>query len=151
MTLVCVSSARADVLEYIGRPVASVELVVDGRNTSDPALTKLVELKVGEPLSMRAVRETVLHLFAMGRFDEVSVDATSEPSGSVDVRFDMTSAKPVSAIEFTGIAKAPGIDEGELRRAVTDRAGPSPPPSASTSCHASWKPRSGRADICRPR
>jgi outer membrane protein insertion porin family len=128
LTLVCVSSARADVLDYIGKPVASVELVVDGRDTSDPALTKLIEVKVGEPLSMRSIRETVLHLFAMGRFDEVTVDATSQPSGSVDVRFDMTSSKPVSAIEFTGIAKAPGIDEGELRRAVTDRAGPSPPP-----------------------
>jgi outer membrane protein insertion porin family len=106
--------------------VSSVTLVVDGHITTDPTLTKLVEQKVGEPLSMRAVRETVLHLFAMGRFDDVHVDAATQPSGNVDVTFDMTSAKPVSSIEFTGLTK--GIDEGELRHAVTDRAGPSPPP-----------------------
>ena len=45
----------------------------------------------------------------------------------VAVRFDMTSAKPVSAIEFAGDVHQPGIDEGQLRRVVTDRAGPSPP------------------------
>jgi outer membrane protein assembly complex protein YaeT len=92
-------------------------------------LTKLVELKVGQPLSMRDVRETVLHLFAMARFDDVRVEAMRQPGGEggVDVRFDMTSARTVSDIDFTG-AHGPGIDDGELRHAVTDRAGPSPPP-----------------------
>jgi outer membrane protein insertion porin family len=78
---------------------------------------------------MRDVRETALHLFAMARFEDVRVDATRQPTGGgVDVRFEMTSARTVSAIDFNGNTHIPGVDEGELRRAVTDRAGPSPPP-----------------------
>ncbi|HUK36236.1 MAG TPA: POTRA domain-containing protein, partial [Vicinamibacterales bacterium] len=127
MALVSASPAHADVLDYVGQPVASVRLIVDGRDTTDPALTRLVELRVGEPFSMRGVRETVLHLYAMGRFDDVSVDASRQPPGGVDVKFEMTSTKPVSAIEFAGNVRAPGVDVGALRKAVTERAGPSPP------------------------
>ena len=126
ITLAWVAPARADVMEYLGRPVASIRLVVDGRDTTEPALTRLVEIEVGQPLSMRGVRETMLHLFAMGRFDDVRVDASVQGTG-VAVRFDMIGVRPVSAIEFAGNTNAPGIDLGQLRRVVTDRAGPSPP------------------------
>jgi outer membrane protein assembly factor BamA len=39
----------------------------------------------------------------------------------------MIGARPVSEIRFAGNVKAPGVDEVQLRRAVVDRAGPSPP------------------------
>jgi outer membrane protein insertion porin family len=120
--------ANGDVADYVGHAVTSVQLVIDGRTTAEPALVKLIEVKIGQPLSMRDVRETALHLFAMARFEDVRVEATRQPAGGVDVRFDMTSARTVSAIEFMGNTRTPGIDEGELRHAVTDRAGPSPPP-----------------------
>jgi len=122
--------ANADVLDYVGRPVASIHLTVDGRDTTEPALIRVVDVQVGKPFSMRDVRETVLHLYALGRFDDVRVDATEQPgvpAAAVDVRFDLISTRPISAIQFSGNAAAPGIDEGQLRRAVTERAGPSPP------------------------
>jgi len=118
-------SARADVGDYLGQPVTSIHLVLDGRETKEPQLTRVLDVRVGQPLSMRDVRETVLHLFAMSRFDDVRVDATKE-GGGVALRFDLTGARPVNAIRFSGGAHEPGIDEGQLRRAVTDRAGPSP-------------------------
>ena len=75
---------------------------------------------------MRDVRETVLHLFAMGRFEDVRVDASRQGTG-VALRFDLTAARPVSHIAFAGSMHEPGIDEDQLRRVVTERAGPSPP------------------------
>ena len=106
-----------------------VRLTIDGRDTSDLELGRVVDVRVGQPFAMRDVRETVLHLYALGRFEDVRVDAEAHGAGipGVDVHFDMTSAKPVNAIEFAGNARGPGIDDGQLRRAVTDRAGPSPP------------------------
>jgi len=118
--------ARAEVTEYLGQPVASVRLVIDGRETADPTLTRVVVVKAGQPLSMRDIRESVLHLFAMGRFDDVRVDASRQGTG-VAVRFDLAGVRPVSAIQFAGKTNEPGIDEGQLRRAVIERAGPSPP------------------------
>ena len=67
---VAAPAAHADVNEYLGQPIASVRLVLDGKETAEPALTRVVDVHVGEPLSMRGVRETVLHLFAMSRFDD---------------------------------------------------------------------------------
>ncbi|HMD36980.1 MAG TPA: hypothetical protein VKH42_18530, partial [Vicinamibacterales bacterium] len=77
MTLRAVAAGAA-VDDYIGRPVGSVRLVVEGRDTADPAMTAVVETEVGRPLSMVQVRESVAHLFSLGRFEDVRVDATLE-------------------------------------------------------------------------
>src|SRR5256885_11375171 len=124
--MVAAHAARADVTEYLGQPVASIRLVLDGRETTEPALSRVVEVHVAQPLSMRDIRESVLHLFAMSRFDDVRVDASRQGAG-VAIRFDMIGARPVSEITFAGGVRQPGIDEGQLRRVVVDRAGPSPP------------------------
>jgi len=128
LTLGPAAPARADVADYLGQPIASVHLVVDGRETTEPVLTRVVAVRAGQPLSMGDIRETVLHLFAMGRFDDVRVDASRQGTG-VAVRFDMVGVRPVSAIEFAGRTDEPGIDPGRLRQAVIDRDGPSPPPT----------------------
>jgi outer membrane protein insertion porin family len=99
--------------------------VLDGRETTEPALTQLVVMRPGQPFSVREVRETVLHLYALGRFEDVRVDAQREGTG-VAVRFELTAARPVTGIAFEGHVNQPGIDEGRLRRAVVDRAGPTP-------------------------
>src|SRR5205823_55395 len=119
-------AARADVTEYLGQPIVSIRLVLDGRDTVEPALTRVVDVHAGRPLSMRDIRETVLHLFALSRFDDVRVDASRQGTG-VAIRFDMIGARPVSEIRFAGNVKAAGVDDGQLRQAVVDRAGPSPP------------------------
>jgi outer membrane protein assembly complex protein YaeT len=125
ISLASAAPARADVAEYLGQPIASIRLVIDGHDTTEPALGRFLDVRVGDALSMRGIRETVLHLFAMGRFDDVRVDASRQGTG-VAVRFDMTATRPVSEIRFAGNVREPGIDEGQLRKAVTERAGPSP-------------------------
>jgi outer membrane protein insertion porin family len=106
--------------------VASIRLVLDGRETTEPALTQLVVMRPGQPFSVREVRETVLHLYALGRFEDIRVDARREGTG-VAVRFELAAGRPVSGIAFEGNVSQPGIDEGRLRRAVVDRGGPTPP------------------------
>jgi outer membrane protein insertion porin family len=130
LCLLCVlgvaTPAVADVAAYLGRPIGSVRLVLEGRETTDPLLTQVVSTVAGRPLSMVQVRETVTHLFSLGRFDGVSVDATLE-NGRVALRYDLIPIHPVARIRFEGPLGAPGIDQGALRRAIADRYGVSPP------------------------
>ena len=120
------ADARAAVGDYLGKPVASVRLVVEGRETTERALTDVVETRVGGPLSMAEVRVSITHLFSLGRFEDVRVDASLAGDG-VALRYELSPAHPVSKIEFAGALGAPGVDEGQLRRAVVERYGVSPP------------------------
>jgi outer membrane protein assembly complex protein YaeT len=117
--------AFASVDDYLGKPIGSVRIVIEGRETTDPVLTQVVETVAGQPLSMVQVRESIAHLFSLGRFEDARVDAALE-NGRVALRYDLTPIHPVTAIRFLGTG-APGIDAGSLRRAILDRYGTSPP------------------------
>ena len=118
--------ARADVAAYLGKPVASVRLMIEGTETDELLLRQIIATAPGQPLSMVQVRETVAHLFSLGRFEGVSVDATLE-GGRVALRYELVPIHPVSRIRFTLAPGAHGIDEDALRRAVIDRYGTTPP------------------------
>jgi outer membrane protein insertion porin family len=117
--------AHADVSAFLDKPIASVRLVVEGRETTDSTLTQVIETQPGQPLTMAQVRETVTHLFSLGRFEDVRVDATLE-NGRVALRYELSPIHPVATIRFAGAA-GPGIDRGALRRVIVDRYGASPP------------------------
>ena len=123
---VAAAPVSAAVADYLGKMVGSVRLVAEGRETTDPVLTSLVETAAGAPLSMLQVRESVAHLFSLGQFEGVSVDATLE-NGRVALRYELIPIHPVARIRFTGTLGAPGINTGALRRAIVDRYGVSPP------------------------
>jgi len=127
LCVLCASAkgASAAVSDYLGKPIGSIRITIEGRDTTDPILTPIVETAVGQPLSMVQVRETVAHLFSLGQFEGVSVDATLE-NGRVALRYELVPIHPVARIRFTG-PKAPGVDIGALRRAIVDRYGVSPP------------------------
>src|SRR5438067_1316850 len=116
----------AAVDDYLGRPIGSVRLTVEARETTDPVLTQLVETAIGQPLSMVQVRSSIAHLFSLGRFEDVRVDAALD-GGRVALTYDLIPIHPVTRIRFAGALAAPGVDEGVLRRAVVDRYGVSPP------------------------
>ncbi len=69
----CPSALRAAPEEPWGQPVVSVTLDVEGVPTIEPGLRDLVEVRVGAPLDARRVRESITHLFSLGRFDDVVV------------------------------------------------------------------------------
>ena len=106
--------SSAAVGDYLGRPVASVRLMIEGRETTDPVLTKIVETASGQPLSMGQVRSSITHLFSLGRFEDVRVDAVLE-SGSVALRYDLVPIHPVGRIRFVVEAGTPGVDQGAPR------------------------------------
>ncbi|MGE5246032.1 MAG: POTRA domain-containing protein [Betaproteobacteria bacterium] len=122
---VLAGTGRADVADYLGKPVGSVRLVIEGRATTDATLTNVVETPTGAPLSMAAVRETLSHLFSLGRFEDVRVDASLD-AGRVALVYELSPIHQVTRIEFAGTVDAAGVDEGRLRAAATGRYGPAP-------------------------
>src|SRR5947207_2561827 len=119
------AAALADISTYLNKPIGSVRVVVEGRETADPTVLQVVETQPGQPLTMARVRETVAHLFSLGRFEDVQVDAALE-NGRVALRYNASPIHPVTRIEFLGLG-GPGIDRGALRKVVLDRYGASPP------------------------
>ena len=127
LCVLCVSSAAdAAVADYLGKPVASVRFVLEGRELTDPAFAAIVETAIDRPLSMVQVRESIAHLMSLGRFEDVRADATLE-SGRVALRYDLIPIHPVTRIAFSRRTKAPGVDAGALRQTITDRYGATPP------------------------
>lgn len=107
---------------YTGRPIVEVRLTTEGTPTDEPLLLNLVETRVGQPLSMAAVRESITHLFSLGRFQDVQVDASEAPGG-VRLRYDLIPLHSVERVEFKGPL---GLPERLLRRTVSDRFGATP-------------------------
>ena len=66
-----------------GRPVGSVQILVDGVPAVDPGLISS-ETRPGGNLSMAAVRASIAHLYSLARFQDVQVDAISAATGAVD-------------------------------------------------------------------
>jgi len=115
--------AWAAVDDYLGKPIGAVRITIDNREANEAALTQVIETMPGQPLSMAAVRESITHLFSLGRFESVSVDATME-NGRVALRYDLRPIHLVARIRFARMP--PGIDEHALRRAIADRFGVAP-------------------------
>lgn len=104
---------------YVGRQLASVRIDVEGRQSEEPALVELVETKVGTPLSLEAVRESIAHLYSLRRFENVEVHAENAGAG-VALRYNLIPIHRVERVEFRGDL---GLDRGDLRRHVAERFG----------------------------
>lgn len=124
-------SVYADVSAYLGKPIVSVTLIREGRVTTDSSLEQVVETTAGEALTMKDVRESIAHLYSLGLFEDVQVDATLE-GASVALRYQLVPVHPVTRIRFAGQTGAAGIDTGQLSRALTDRFGVTPPSGRAT-------------------
>ena len=111
-------AARA-VDAFIGQDVVDVQLAVDGRPLEDATVRELVETRIGEPLSMRQVRETLAHLFSLGLYRGVEVGAGAS-GGGVALLYELESLEIVDRIEFEG---ARGVSDEELRRRIVQRHG----------------------------
>jgi outer membrane protein insertion porin family len=107
---------------YVGRTVERAEAVVEDRVSDEALLVSLIETRVGEPLSMTAVRETIAHLYSLGRFQAISVEALPAGDG-VALRYHLVPIHHVLRLEFRGNL---GLGAGELRRAVTNQFGAAP-------------------------
>jgi outer membrane protein insertion porin family len=117
--------AAADVADHLGKTVTRVRLEIEGRPSSEASLVAVVETRAGAPLSMIDVRESVTHLISLGRFDNVVVHAIESGPG-VDLLYELSPVHAVERIDFAGDTGAPGVDTGDLRRALVERFGSAP-------------------------
>ncbi|MBS1818773.1 MAG: BamA/TamA family outer membrane protein [Acidobacteria bacterium] len=122
--LLLARTASADVADYLGKPVVSVTLQSEGRPVNDTRIAGLVATGRGRALSMREVRESIIHLFSLGIYEDVQVRAAASGAG-VALVFELVPLHPVQSMAFTGTDQ-PGVDEDTLRQALTDRFGRSP-------------------------
>ena len=113
-------AGAAEVEEFIGKPVVTVEFVSDGQLMQDRSVLELVETQVGVPLSMRQVRESVMHLFSLGQFESVEVDGSLR-DGGVALLYELVPRQLIDRVEVDGDV---GVSRGDLRRAITQAHGP---------------------------
>lgn len=124
LVLLAASPAQADVGAYLGRPVSAVGFMVEGEALTDARVMAATLTRVGEPLSLGAVRESIVHLLNLGLFDDVVVEA--EAAGSaVALTYRLTPLHPIADVAFAGV-DVPGVGAGALRRLVRERFGESP-------------------------
>jgi outer membrane protein insertion porin family len=115
--------AQAVAAQYVGRPVQEIRLQIEGTPTSDPNLLDLVPPRAGAPLEIAAVRESIGHLYSLGRFQDVQVEAADAAGGGVILTFNLIPVHSVERILFRG---ALGLTESQLRNTVVERYGASP-------------------------
>jgi outer membrane protein insertion porin family len=109
---------------YVGENINSVAVTIEGRPTTEAALLGGIQTAVGRPLAMADVRETITHLYSLGRFADVQVEADREPAGGVALRFELKPIHTVTRVEFRGQL---GLPESALRDHMGERFGAAPP------------------------
>ncbi|HXG88096.1 MAG TPA: BamA/TamA family outer membrane protein [Vicinamibacterales bacterium] len=124
-------SARADVISFLGRTLVDVRIEVNGAALVEPGIVQLIETRVGEPLSMERVRETIEHLVGLGRFEDIRVfaEGSSLRADGVALRWVLVPLQRIAVIELAGSL---GFSAAELRTAIADRLGARPAASRAS-------------------
>ena len=118
--------AQTPPASFVGQQIVEVQMVSEGRPIEDPAIRALIETHVGDPLSMTQVRESITHIFGLGRFQDVQVSALPAPGG-VSLQYNLVPLHTVQSMDFRGVPSL--VLSGSLiRSAVTGKFGTSPAP-----------------------
>jgi outer membrane protein insertion porin family len=115
---------QAPAAAYVDRAVASVAIQIEGRASTESGLEAAVQTKTGAPLKMSDVRETITHLYSLGRFEDVQVEAEAAPGGGVTLRYVLSPIHTVTKVVFKGSL---GLSEGTLHGRMVERFGATPP------------------------
>ena len=69
------AEAQSAASTYVGRPVEDIRLQVEGDADHRSGAPRSVEARRGDTLAMPHVRESIVHLYSLGRFQDVQVEA----------------------------------------------------------------------------
>ena len=116
------SVAQGPASTYSGQRIADVQVLVERQPSAERALLDLIETRAGELLSLAEVRESITHLYSLGRFQDIQVDATASAAG-IGLRYNLVPLHHVESVNFTGTL---GLSEGLLRRRMSERYGATP-------------------------
>lgn len=122
------SAAGAGASQFIGQAVEEVRIELDGQPSGEADVLRLIETVPGQPLAMASVRESLVHLAALGRFAAVEVHADRAGAG-VALTYRLTSARRVAAVEYRGRAE---VSARALRRVLDERYGRLPEAARAT-------------------
>jgi len=104
---------------FLDRPITAVRLQIEGRPESSSALMALVDVQVGDRLSVEGLRRVVDRISRVPRFENVRVLAGDFEDG-VAVTFDLEPRHAIDRVEFEGET---GLDSPTLERLVRDQFG----------------------------
>ncbi len=110
-------------LPFVGQRVVEVRFVVDGRRVDEALLRRALDTAEGAPLSAADVRESILHLMALQRFQDVEVSADAAPGG-VMLTYAMQPREVVTGMDFEGDL---GLSVRRLRATLIERWAGTPP------------------------
>ena len=98
------------------RPVSVVRIVVRGKKlVTDQEIRNNLRIAAGQPFDAKVVKADVSTLYRLGRFGQVSADATILQDGSVEVAYTVEEQQIVDSIDFAGNYV---VTDQELRKAV---------------------------------
>lgn len=99
---------------FMGQQVVQVSLRSEGRTVQNLSIVELVETRVGFPLSMRQVRESLMHLINVGNYQDIRIGARLVAQG-VALEYDLVPLDIIRKVEFDGDLRVPA---DELRETV---------------------------------
>ena len=98
------------------RPVSSIRIVIRSKKlASEQEIRNNLRIATGQPFDAKVVKADVSTLYRLGRFGQVTADATILPDGSVEVGYTVEEQQIVDSIDFAGNYV---ITDQELRKAV---------------------------------
>ncbi len=116
--------AFADVADLLGRRITDVRLIAGAAAVDDAAVLALVETRLGEPLRMAAIRQTIDHLVALGRYADIRVFGEADGAEGVRVRYDVVPLARAARIVVAGVA---GGEARSVRSDLEEQFGAEPP------------------------
>ena len=98
------------------RPVSNVRVVIRGKKlVTEQEVRNNLRIAAGQPFDAKVVKADVSTLYRLGRFGQVSADATILQDGSVEVQYAVDEQQIVDSIDFAGNYV---VNDQELRKAV---------------------------------
>ena len=124
-TLLSCNAAAADVRDFIGKTLVDVRVELLGVPYAEPSVLQLIETRIGEPLSMERVRESIDHLVGLGRFEDVRIFAELSPArpDGVVLRWALVPVQRIAEINIRGSRE---LSENTLRTEIAERVGTLP-------------------------
>ena len=107
---------------FAGRPLAEVRLLIEDTPTTNAALLSLIDLPVGQPLSVEAVRQSEERLARLPQYEGVTVRGEDAPDGRVILTFVLEPLHPIDRLSFLFPERAI-IPHEELDRRVREQYG----------------------------
>jgi outer membrane protein assembly complex protein YaeT len=96
----------ASAAKFDGRKIAAVEFEPQQQPLETSRLEDILNLHPGEVYTSTAVRDSIEHLYATGRYDDIQVDATDSPSG-VSLRYVTRGSWFIGHVGFEGNLSEP--------------------------------------------